>query len=311
MMITLRGAAWGAVLVSGTLCSGACSAGSDIEGRASGGPSVRPISLQEYESRVASAVKPLQSALKELDKAKGYKGLEGRVTAVRQATGQTANALRAVTPPPATAREHTNLLLALQRTYADLNVVADLVDGRHLCTGGAVRARVGDTDGATALRTGITALEAKLPGGAVELAVPAAGQKRSKRPSNGKLIHSGRRGGRGSLIVRGGGDDAVVALAKGKKTFLSVYVRSGKKTTVRGIPDGKYTVYIAEGTDWDAKARTFGRECAFERFKDPIGYRTTVTATRISWKDWTIHLESDSGDPANTETVDPEDFPED
>jgi hypothetical protein len=273
---------------------------------------VKDITIQEYATRVAGAVEPMQTALKGLGKAKGYKGLRDRITAVQVATGQSATALRGITPPPIIAQEHTSLLTAIWQARGDLGDIGDEVGERKLCTGLAVRAKVGDDDSTTALRTALAAVKAKLPAGStLELSLPAARQKVGSRPSNGTFIRSGDRNGRGTFTIdNGGSDDALIALRKGKKTFISVYVRHGKKYKVSGIPDGNYTIFFSGGAAWDAKARAFAEDCEFERYNDPIDYRTTTTATRIQWQTWTIELDRLGTGPDPTSEVDPGDFPE-
>ena len=129
---------------------------------------------------------------------------------------------------------------------------------------GKVRAGLGDADGTAALRDALSAVYAKLPGDRVTLTLPSAGQKNGARPSNGKLIRARNRGGRGELTIdNGGSGDAVMALSRGGKTAVSVYVHKGKKYTVNGAPDGTYTVFFTGGTERDDKARGFGRDCAW------------------------------------------------
>ena len=75
----------------------------------------------------------------------------------------------------------------------------------------------------------------------------------------------------------------MVTLSKGRKPAVSVYVRTGKTYTVKGVPDGSYTVFFTGGADWDRAARAFGRDCAFQRFEDPLRFRTIQSATQIRW----------------------------
>lgn len=301
------------MVVAAALCLGACTGSLGNAGSSAGGPTAEALSIQEYATRVPSAVGPLQTALKNLDKAKGYKGLAGRVTAVQQATNQAMTALRGLTPPTTIMQEHTSLLIALRQVYSELNATGDQVGRRRLCTGLAVRAKVGDDGGTKALRTVLASIKAKVPGTTLALSLPPAGQKVGARPANGAFIGSGSRGGRGTLTIENGGSgDAMVALAgtKGGKPAFSVYVRKGKKYTVKGIRDGDYRAYFTGGTGWDPKARAFAHDCQFERFEDPMDYKTTTTATRIQWSTWTIDLEKTPLGTAKTSEVDPNGFPE-
>lgn len=310
-------------LVVGTLCLSACTPpGIDADNTGNTGTNstpprsqqsaARPISVQQYATTLAGAVRPLDSAYKALNKAKGYKGLSGRVTDVRDATQRAVVALEEVTPPPGIAADHARLVAALRGSYSELDGTDTKVGSRDVCTGPAVRADIGDAGATRELRTALEATTAKLPGERVSLSLPSAGQKVGSRPANGSLVRSGSRNGRGTLTVDndGGSSDTVVTLRKGSKTAFSVYVRSGKKTTVRGISDGTYSVYFTSGDHWDRKTRAFASDCQFEKFDESFRYSTRSTATRIEWTTWTLELQSSLLGNAPTSDVDPDDFPE-
>jgi hypothetical protein len=124
-------------------------------------------------------------------------------------------------------------------------------------------------------------------------------------------MRAGNGGGRGELTIdNGGSHDAVVTLSEGRRPAISLYVRKGKEYTVKGVPDGSYTVFFTGGADWDSAARAFGRDCAFQRFEDPLRFRTIQSATQIRWSAWTITLQPVAGGTAATADVDPNDFPD-
>ena len=274
-------------------------------------PSSRPISVQEYGAILAAAIKPLQSALKDLADAKAYKGLKGRVTAVETAAAKAVTALSPITPPAELAQEHSQLVSALQAFHDELGGLSSKVGDRALCTGSAVRTGLGDAGATSALRDALAAVYAKSPGDPPALKFPRANQKGDARPSNGKLIRTGNGDGRGELTINNGGSaDAVVTLSKGRKAAVSVYVRKNKKHTVKGVPDGTYTVFFTGGNAWDDTTRAFGRDCAFQRFEDSMTFRTIRTATQIRWSRWSITLQRVIGGNARTSDVDPNDFPE-
>jgi hypothetical protein len=274
-------------------------------------PAPKPISVKEYGTVLAGAINPLASALKDLAEAKAYKGLERRVSAVETAAAKAVTALSPITPPPEIAQEHSQLVSALGTFHDELTGFSSKVGDRALCTGSAVRAGLGNADGPSALRAALAAVSAKLPGEQPALKLPAAGQKGDARPSNGKLIRSGSGDGRGELTINNGGSaDAVVTLSKGHKPVVSIYVRKGKDHTVKGVPDGTYTVFFTGGKGWDDAARAFGRDCAFQRFEDPMKFRTIRTATEIRWSRWSVTLQRVIGGNARTSDVDPSDFPE-
>ncbi|MBG6086054.1 hypothetical protein [Actinomadura viridis] len=267
--------------------------------------------MDQYGATLKSAIDPLETELADLAKAKAYKGLQGRVDDVKAAVTQAAAKLRSVTPPAEAAGEHTSLVSALGRFESVVGGLGGEVGSRHLCTGATVRAKLGDADGTGALRSAMAAVQAKLPGERRALTLPSVGQKPGSRPSNGALIRSRGGGGNGRLTIdnSGGSDDALVTLGKGGKPMLSVFVRHGKKHTVNGVPDGAYTVFFTGGTDWDGAAKAFGRDCAFQKFEDPLEYTTTRTATQIRYSTWRITLQEVVGGNARTSEVNPDDFP--
>jgi hypothetical protein len=308
-----RRSAYGIITVMlSVLLVGACSVElGNGGGTASGQAPPRALSVQEYGTTLAGAVDPLESALKDLAKVKTYKGLDGRVTAVESAAAHAADELSQVTPPAELVGEHSQLVTALQAFHSELDDLSSQVGDRALCTGSAVRAGLGDADEASALRDAVTAVSAKLPGDLPTLPVPSAGQKGGSRPQNGKLMRAGNGGGRGELTIdNGGSHDAVVTLSEGRRPAISLYVRKGKEYTVKGVPDGSYTVFFTGGADWDSAARAFGRDCAFQRFEDPLRFRTIQSATQIRWSAWTITLQPVAGGTAATADVDPNDFPD-
>jgi hypothetical protein len=292
---------------------GACTGNAGKDGKAvsSQAGSARPISIQEYGSTVRGIFEPLESALKELGKGKGYKGLTGRITAAQDAARQAASRLSQVSPPSQIAREHSQLVAVLPQFHNELDGLSAKARDRELCSGATVLTGLDSADTTSALRNALAAVNAKMSGEQLVLTVPTAGRGSSPRPANGKFIRSGNRSGRAQLIIaNGGSDDAVVTLIRGSKPAVSVYVREGKKYTVTGVADGRYGIFFTGGSAWDDKARAFGRDCAFQRFEDPLNYRTVRTATQIRWQTWRITLNKVVGGNARTSEVDPNDFPE-
>jgi hypothetical protein len=291
------------VVTLSVLLVGACSAESQT-------PPPKAISVQEYGTALTGALGPLETALKELSKANGYKGLEGRVTDVEAAATQAVSELSPITPPAELAAEHAQLVTALRAFQTESGELGAQVVDRALCTGSAVRAGLGNTDGTSALRDAVSAVAAKVPAQQA-LTLPAADQKVGTRLSNGKLVSARNLTGRGELTIdNGGSGDAVVTLSKGKKPTLSVYVRKDKKYTVKGVPDGTYAVFFTGGAGWDGKARAFGRNCAFQRFADSLKFSTTRVGNQTLYQTWRITLQPVAGGNARTDDVNPSDFPQ-
>ena len=199
----------------------------------------------------------------------------------------------------------------MQAFDQELSGLSSEVDGRSRCTGSAVRAGLGDAVATADLRKALAALSAKLPGDKPRLKLPADDLKSGTRLSNGDFIRSGNRSGRAELTIdNGGATDAVLTLSKGDKPSISVYVRKGRKYTIKGVPDGTYKIFFTGGSGWDRDARAFGRKCAFQRFEDSLKYETTRTATQILWQNYTLSLQKVIGGNARTSDVDPDDFPD-
>lgn len=306
---------------------GACSAGSgDDEGTApsptaptaNSGPTTQAptptpssISVKEYTATLTKAVNPVAAALDELATAKRYKGLERRLTDVETTATKAASTLGRINPPPELTQPNAQLVAALRAFDGAAGRVSSKVDAKTLCTGSAARAGLGDAGGTSALRKAMASVSAKLPGDQPVLKLPSAGQQDDPRPSTGTFIRDVYRGARAELeIDNGGSADALVTLTKGDKPDISVYVRRGRTYTVKGVPDGTYTVYFSTGGHWDDTARAFGRSCAFSRFEDPLKFRTTRDARGIYWQNFRIGLEPFVGGNARTDDVDPNDFPD-
>ena len=96
----------------------------------------------------------------------------------------------------------------------------------------------------------------------------------------------------------------MVTLSKKDKPVASVFIRKGKQATVKGVPDGSYTVFFTGGSLWDGKTRAFGRNCAFQRFDTQFEFDYPALPG------WIITLKAAVGGNAKTKNVDPNDFPD-
>lgn len=305
------GASRAGVAMLSMVFMGACSGDPGKHTSGAQAPSPKPISIPEYSTTLRAAVDPLDTALNGLAGTKAYKGLDARVTAVQEATFQAAGRLSQITPPAELAAEHPRLVAALQRFHDELSDLSTQVGDRDLCTASVVRARLDDMGETANIRDVVAAVYTKLPGDRLSLPLLSTGQKGGSRPQNGTFIHSGSRSGRGTLTIdNGGSHDAVVTLSRKGTSAVSVYVRKGRKYTVRGVTDGKYTIFFTGGAGWDNAARAFGSGCTFERFEDPMSFRTERTAAQIRWTTWSITLQPTADGTARTAEVDPDDFPD-
>jgi hypothetical protein len=92
----------------------------------------------------------------------------------------------------------------------------------------------------------------------------------NRRAENGAVVQRTGKRGPGRLDIRNGGSsDAVIAAVAGDPAtpLASIYVQANSSATLSGIR-GDYEVYFKSGTDWDGPARTFTRDCRFQKFDD-------------------------------------------
>jgi hypothetical protein len=270
-----------------------------------------PASPEAYQKALTAAGKPVSAALAGVANARAIGPLTQRLVTAEEAAGQAAEQLGRITPPEDVRGEHSDLVQGFKQLNADLGVLHDSVAGRELCTASVVMAQLSKAEGLAAVRDASKALAVKGDGQGYTVGLmvpPLKGQ--SGRPSNGQFVRQGSRTGLGKLTVdNGGGQDAVITLAVGKRPAFAVYVRKGAKHTVTGIQDGTYHVYYTSGRAWDTKARAFGRDCSFDRFDDSLGFETRQTATSTQSSIWKITLQPVVGGNASTSRVDPNDFP--
>ncbi len=113
--------------------------------------------------------------------------------------------------------------------------------------------------------------------------------------------------GYGELEIDNGLDlDAVAVLATlANETVISVYIWANNKVTVTGIRDGTYKLFFMLGEDWDEAQGRFTRKVAYKVFEDVFPYTTTSTTATI----WSVTLHPVPSGTAQTEYVNPEEFP--
>ncbi len=269
-------------------------------------------SLDRYRQTLATAAKPVSTALAGTASARTLKALTAQLAQAEQAAGQAAGQLDQVTPPPDVRAEHADLVQAFRRLNGDLGVLRDAVEGRELCAPTAVMARLGQADGLAAVRaaSGALAVKGSPQGYMLAFPVPATPTEQSRRLPNGQFVRQGSRTGRGELTIDNDSElDTVITLALGKRPALSVYVRNHARDKITGIRDGTYQIYYTTGVDWDPKARAFTRGCTFERFDDTFKFKTTQSAAEVVWTTWSVGLKPVAGGNADTSEVDPNDFP--
>jgi hypothetical protein len=94
---------------------------------------------------------------------------------------------------------------------------------------------------------------------------------------NGSIIKNLYRSGDGVLkIDNGTARDAVIKLVDEKlgRVIVEFYVRAGNLVAINQIPDGKFTVMLASGEDWDPEGHKFTRDKSFAKFDKLADYVT-------------------------------------
>lgn len=261
-----------------------------------------------YGRSLPGLVNPVGTALGRAAGAHGLGDLDHRLDAAGQAVDAAAQGLEQLEPPPDAVQPHHDLVAALRRLSGDLDAVRSGIGSRHYCTASSALAGLGASPGLRAVPKALAGLAAA--GYRTSYRAPRTGTQTDRRRPTGSFVRSGSRTGRGELTIENGGSrDAVISLAKGRRTAFSVYVRKGATYKVRGVRDGTYTVYFTGGRDWDGGARRFTRDCGFSRFDDPLTFTTTVTSTRIRWSTWQLTLQPVLGGNATTTDVAEGSFP--
>jgi hypothetical protein len=134
------------------------------------------------------------------------------------------------------------------------------------------------------------------------------------RLANGYVVKRRVSGGRASVTVTNKtGSDAIAVLTRaGSKAnpVLAVYIRSGKKAKVGGIPDGSYVLWDSCGSGFNWTMRDFYSPVEYKRWLDPLKFDTTASTrhwttywsdayynysqghsrTTTHWTNWTVTL---------------------
>lgn len=102
--------------------------------------------------------------------------------------------------------------------------------------------------------------------------------------------------------------DAVVVLSSLEEPtipLLAFYVRAGDSYRAGGIRGGTYVIHVALGRDWIEDSQKFFTEATYQRFSDE--FRFIARSSRYTI--WTIFLGGGDGEPAGTQRVGEDEFP--
>jgi hypothetical protein len=281
------------LLVTAALALAGCSSGPP-GGAAGGAPGGVP-APPGYPDRLSRTDHDLSTAFNGISRAPDQPALAQAVSAAAGAVSSAGQWLSSGGPTPEPLTKTNDALSGTLGHFADeLAYLSQQINQQVICTGATAMGAISTAPSAVALRAEADQL-AHPPGGGPGYRwgefLPAPKQQTNTRVPNGQLVVDRRNpaGGNGVLQVSNeGDDDAVIALARGGSTLLEVAVRAGQSSEVDGIPDGSYDVFYLTGTDWDAMAHGFGRQCEFHRFTGPSVFNSTPVPDGVSYTEQTI-----------------------
>jgi hypothetical protein len=274
---------------------------------AASSPAFTAATPEEYQQVLTEIDERLAERFDEVSRTRSPVGLPDALATLRRQVDEGRAALAQVVPPDTVAAAHDELDDALSDLSGDLSTLESQAASNVVCAGSAAVRRVGNGDGAAAVREAAATLADSDPVEeyTVGTFVPERGKQRHRRGRNGDLA-PGRRGGLGQLRITGSPEsDSLIKLRIKKREIRNVYVRSDTTVEVNDLPDGKYDIFITQGVDWDSKSNRFTRECTFSRLDDQFEFTTTASQYTV----WELELLESVLGNAPSSPMDPEDFP--
>jgi hypothetical protein len=215
------------------------------------------------------------------------------------------------TPPAEVKQAHSELVSALGAFAQAAEDLAGAAKNGDVCGGSAALSTLSNSPSVGQARTAADSLAKLDPTHTYKVGafLPKATPAQNRRLNNGQWIKKGNRGGSGKLKIDNTGSPADAAISvtpvNSKAAAFTVYVRAGATFTVSGVRDGNYQIFLTSGNDWDPGIHGFAFKCDFSKFADTFQF----TTTRSQYTQWTITLKASVGGNAQTDTVNPGDFP--
>jgi hypothetical protein len=263
-------------------------------------------SAAAYQQGLTALATAFNTGLTALNNAGTPPAIATAVTNLQNGLQQAANAVGSPVPVNADTANQALMSALASLTGTDLDTVGSAAADDGVCLGPAATAQLSRAASLAQLRTAAAALATL--GYQFAAALPAVTPDGSRSVGTGTVVAGGVRHGLGQLtITNGGGTDATVGLVSGQAgaPVVTVYVGQGGTYTLHHVPDGTYQIYITSGSDWDAGARLFSRDCVFQQFDQPLIF----TTTRSEYTTYTITLTPVAGGNATESDVDPGSFP--
>jgi hypothetical protein len=272
---------------------------------ASPAPSPSPtVDPAAYRRALDTTLSPVDKAFRAVDRAREGKPLDSAMASAGAAASLAALRLNSVRTPVDAVEGTSDLSGSLRELGGDLTA-SEGGDGRCATS---PRVELGSAGGLEPVRDAAAVLTGL--GYPVHLTLPRTEKAQNRRLGNGAFVKDSGRGGLGRLTVNNGTDsDAVVTLARGRKTAFTVYLRKGADTTVRSVDNGVYTVYFTMGEDWNPAKKSFTRNCTFEKFDDTADFSTRRVQGGTQYDVLTYSLAKSIGGNATTTGVPQDEFP--
>ncbi|WVK80709.1 hypothetical protein KZZ52_43140 [Dactylosporangium sp. AC04546] len=266
-----------------------------------------PLTATAYQTLLTDVDGLMGPAWQKVVAAKNQTATAEAAQALAEAVKTSGPKFADVTPPNEAAAGHEQIKRAFESLSSDFSALAGSAKSGEICAGSSAVAQVTGSQSATYLREAVKAFGSAFKFGAW-LPAPVAQQTRTL--ANGTMVKKGTLNGSGEFTINNSGSptDVVVSLVPNgtKVAAWTVYVSAGKTFKVKRVKDGTYQVYMATGVDWDAGAAGFTRSCDFEKFEDIFEFTTTSR----QYTTWEITLKASVGGNADTDTVNPGDFPQ-
>ncbi|MEV0134620.1 hypothetical protein AB0H83_39940 [Dactylosporangium sp. NPDC050688] len=266
-----------------------------------------PLTAAAYQTLLTEADALMGPAWQKVAAAKNQAATVEAAQALADAVKTSGPRFAYVTPPKEAAAGHEQIKRAFDALGSDSIALTGDAKNGEICAGSSAVAQVTGSPAATYLREAVKAFGSAFTFGAW-LPAPVAQQTRTL--ANGTMVKKGTLNGSGEFTINnsGGATDVVVSLVPNgaKVAAWTVYVSAGKTFKVKRVKDGSYQVYMATGVDWDAGVAGFTRSCEFEKFADIFEFTTTSR----QYTTWEITLKASIGGNAETDSVDPGDYPQ-
>jgi hypothetical protein len=267
----------------------------------------KPMSIAEYQAILTEVDGLLGPAWQKVAAATNRTVTSEAAAALAKAAKDSEARLAYVTAPPEATAGHEHLMRAFAAAGNGFSDLALTVQRGDVCAGSSAVAQVTGSVAANEVREAVKAFGTTLTFGAW---LPAPVAQQDRKLANGTFVKKGTLNGSGEFTINNGGAaaDVVVSLVpKGTKVAATtVYVSAGQTFKVKRVRDGSYEVFMATGADWDAGIGGFTRNCDLEKFTDPLDFKTT----NRQYTTWEITLKAAVGGNAETDSVDPADFPQ-